>query len=263
MVAPEVTLRYRPGGACNAACVRTHSKMPVHSPICPGVNDGGEAGYCALRRHLNTDGGTGTDWSTWWKYSEIPTPKQWPSLIRQGHFLEEGNATDQSEFENESETVYEGDQEDSDAEYHRNKEERHDGYQDSDSSPEPEPEVYDEDKDDSTSSCGPECPKDSGCKKCYTSSEVFSSIPSTMGCNYECRLHDLVLEEAEERKKWYNLRQRLLAHLHNAPEERPQTQQRLNFVDRQLADQTRRVLDLANTFERGCYRCVPGGKHFR
>jgi hypothetical protein len=42
------------------------------------------------------------------------------------------------------------------------------------STAETEPE-YDEDEDDSTPSCGPDCSKDSGCKKCYTSAEETNS----------------------------------------------------------------------------------------
>ena len=70
--------------------VKTHSDIPVFSPI-PDFDDGGQAGYC-----------------TFWRYCRIPAPKE-----HARHFLEEGEITDQSEFETEEEAVYNGDLDDS------------------------------------------------------------------------------------------------------------------------------------------------------
>ena len=82
-------------------------------------------------------------------------------------------------------------------------------------------------------------------------------------CSYSCRLHDLILEEAEEHRKWFELWQQLLARLGDAPGESPMTRRRFNFVERQLVDQTHRVLNLTNISKWGCYRCVTGGMHYR
>ena len=66
-------------GMCNAGCAKMHSDIPAFSPVpdCTLCDDVGQAGWC-----------------TWWRYGQIPTPRQHASMLRQGHFLEEGEATD-------------------------------------------------------------------------------------------------------------------------------------------------------------------------
>ena len=80
---------------------------------------------------------------------------------------------------------------------------------------------------------------------------VTSDPISNNGMQIWLRTAMIVLVEADKRKKWYDLPQQLLAHLQDAPEERPQTQGRLNLVEWLLVDETWRVMNVADIYENG------------